>query len=430
MKSTDLNSVIDEVHSTAAISAHAKEKIRMQAQRYQRGSLSLLKRKSKPDTWVFRYYVGQGSRRVYKKQIVGTVLEFPKRKDAEKAVAQLRVDVNEGAAFAPINLDQLAAHYQRVEVPSKAYSTREGYKHYLRLHILPKWGNQSLSPIKSVEVESWLRNLKTAKGKPASPGTRTKIRNLLSAVFTHAIRYEWAARNPISPVRSSSKRLRTPDILTPGEFQALVLALSQRERVIVLLAGSTGLRRGELIGLRWGDIDLELRQANVTRSVWRNVEGETKTEASRKPVPLHPVLVEELKQWRRVTLYRSDEDFVFPSIAKNGTQPISPDMILKRHIRPALEQIGVTKRIGFHSFRHGLATMLRQQGVDIKTAQELMRHANSRITLEIYQQSVGEEKREAQMKVMGMLLAPNRKGAEGSNPSAPLHHHRKQVSIP
>jgi integrase len=101
-------------------------------------------------------------------------------------------------------------------------------------------------------------------------------------------------------------------------------------------------------------------------------------------VPLHSVLVEELRQWRKISLYRSDEDFVFPSIAKNGGQPISPDMILKRHIRPALKQVGVTKRIGFHSFRHGLATMLRQRGVDIKTAQELLRNANSRITLEIY----------------------------------------------
>lgn len=189
----------------------------------------------------------------------------------------------------------------------------------------------------SVEVESWLRTLKTVKGNPASPGTRTKIRNLLSTVFSHAIRYEWAARNPISPVRSSAKRLRTPDILTPGEFQALIAALSLRERVIVLLAGSTGLRRGELIGLRWSDVDLETRQANVTRSVWRNVEGETKTESSRKPVPLHPALVEELRQWRTISLYRSDDDFVFPSIAKNGGQPISPDMILKRHIRPALK---------------------------------------------------------------------------------------------
>jgi integrase len=368
MKFTDLNPAVEEVHSTEAISAHAKEKIRMHAQRYQRGCLSLLKRKSKPDIWVFRYYVDETSRRIYKKKIVGTVVEFPKRKDAEKAVAQLRVDVNEGAAFAPTNLDQLAAHYQRVELSNKAFSTREGYRHYLKLHILPRWGNHTLSAVKSVEVESWLRHLTTTKAKPASPGTKTKIRNLMSAIFSHAIRYEWAARNPISAVRSSSKRLRTPDILTPEEFRLLVGALSPRERVLVLLAGSTGLRRGELIALRWRDIDLAMRQANLTHSVWRNVEGDTKTEASRKPVPLHSALVDELEQWRRVTLYRSEEDFIFPSIAKNGTQPISPDMILKRHIRPALKQIGVTKRIGFHSFRHGLATMLRQRGVDIKTA--------------------------------------------------------------
>ncbi len=106
-------------------------------------------------------------------------------------------------------------------------------------------------------------------------------------------------------------------------------------------------------------------------------------------------------------------------------------MILKRRIRPALKQIGVTNRIGFHSFRHGLVTILLwQRGVDIKTAQELLRHANSGITRKIYQQSVREEKRDAQDRVMGMLLAANEKGAEGSNPSAPLELYRKQLNEP
>ena len=167
-----------------------------------------------------------------------------------------------------------------------------------------------------------------------------------------------------------------------------MLELPQRERVMVLLDGSTGLRRGELIALRWRDLDFELNQANVTRSVWRNVEGDAKTEASRKPVPIHPIVIEQLKQWRLVTLYQSEEDYLFPSIAKNGSQPITPDMILRRHIRPALERIGVTKRIGWHSFRHSLGTMLRQKGVDVKTAQELLRHANSRTTMDLHQQSV------------------------------------------
>ena len=387
----------------------------MQAPRYQRGSLSLQKRKSQPDAWVYRYYADEGDRRVYKKKFLGTVIEFPKRKDAEKAVAQLRVDVNDGASFAPMNLEQLVTHYKRVELPLKAHSTAEGYKNYLTLHIVPKWGKHSLSAIKSVEVETWLRNLKKVNGKPASPGTKTKIRNLMSALFAHAVRYEWAARNPITAVRTSAKRLRTPDILTAEELQALLLKLSQRERVMVLIAAITGLRRGELIALRWQDVDFELFQANVTHAVWHNVEGDCKTEASRKPVPLPQLVIEELKHWRSVTLYRADTDYLFPSVAKNGSQPLQPDMILRRHIRPALKQLGVTKRIGFHSFRHGLAVMLRQQGVDLKTAQELLRHANSRITLEVYQQAVGAEKRVAQgLAVRGLL-----EGGLTQHPSAP-----------
>jgi hypothetical protein len=67
-------------------------------------------------------------------------------------------------------------------------------------------------------------------------------------------------------------------------------------------------------------------------------------------------------------------------------------VVLKRHIRPALERLGVKKRIGWQSFRHGLSDPLRQVGVEIKTAEELFRYANSRITLDIYQQSLSEEK--------------------------------------
>jgi len=385
----------------------------MKAQRYQRGSLSLQKRKSQPDVWVYRYYADdETGHRAYRKKIVGTVIEFPKRRDAERAIAQVRVDVNAGMDFAPINLEQLIAHYRREELPRKAPSTIAGYENYLVLHVIPRWGKHSLSSIKAVEVEAWLRGLKKANGKPASPGTKTKIRNLMSALFAHAIRYEWAARNPISAVRTSAKRLGTPDILTAEEFQALLKSLQPREQVMVALAGATGLRRGEIIGLRWRDLDFELGQADVVRSVWHNIEGDTKTEASRKPVPLPGLVVDVLKNWRETTLYSTDDDYLFPSVAKNGAQPIAPDMILKRHIRPALKELGINKRIGWHSFRHGLATTLRQLGVDVKTAQELLRHANPRLTLEIYQQAVSQEKRDAQ------VLAFN--GLFGQDPSAPF----------
>src|SRR5215831_14105195 len=82
-----------------------------------------------------------------------------------------------------------------------------------------------------------------------------KIRNLMSVLFNHACRYELFDRNPNHLVRQSAKRRRTPTVLMPAEIKALVDNLSIRERTLVLLAVSTGLRQSELFGLKWGDID-------------------------------------------------------------------------------------------------------------------------------------------------------------------------------
>jgi integrase len=172
-------------------------------------------------------------------------------------------------------------------------------------------------------------------------------------------------------------------------------------------------------------VSFEDNEASVTHAIWRNVVGNTKTEASRKPLARHPFVMEELKKWTSITLYRSEDDYLIPSIVKNGAQPLQPDMILRRHIRPAHKRIGVTKRIGWHSFRHGLATMLRQKKVDVKTAQEMMRHANSRIMIDFYQQAVSEEKRDAQELAMQGLLG------EGANsvPFSTLKSSRKEEVI-
>ena len=123
----------------------------------------------------------------------------------------------------------------------------------------------------------------------------------------------------------------------------------------------------------------------VTRSCVRNRFGAVKTEASGKPVPLHQSVCDVLAEWRGESDYKADEDFLFPTLCKNGEQPLMPDMVLKKVIRPALVHAGITgKIIGWHSFRHSLATNLRSLGVDVKIAQELLRHANTRTTMDIY----------------------------------------------
>lgn len=118
---------------------------------------------------------------------------------------------------------------------------------------------------------------------------------------------------------------------------------------------------------------------------------------SKGPVPLHPVVLESLHDWKRQSLYKNDGDFLFPSIRLNGTKPLSPDSLLKKAIRPALIRAGIEgKIIGWHNFRHTLGTLLRALGTDIKVAQDLLRHANSRTTLDIYTHAVSQQKRNAE----------------------------------
>ena len=230
----------------------------------------------------------------------------------------------------------------------------------------------------------------------------------MSALFAHARRYGMTQANPIQGVRCSAKRLRDPDILTPAEYEALIHELPQRERVMVMLAGTTGMRRSELIALTWRDVNFETLQVDINKSCVRSQIGETKTAASAKPVPLHAAVAEALQAWLKVTGYPEAGDFLFPSLRSNGKIPVWPDMILRKVIRPAAARAGIVeKTIGWHTFRHSLGTNLRALGVDIKTAQELLRHSNSRITLVLYNQAVSADKRAANTKVVEMLLTPH-----------------------
>jgi len=100
------------------------------------------------------------------------------------------------------------------------------------------------------------------------------------------------------------------------------------------------------------------------------------------------------------------EDWVFASPTVGGKQPYWPDNLMKRYIKPVARKAGITKNIGWHTFRHSFGTLLKANGEDVKTVQELLRHANSRITLDVYTQAVTSNKRAAQSKVVRMMV-PN-----------------------
>src|SRR2546427_12548325 len=130
----------------------------------------------------------------------------------------------------------------------RSHATKKIYQVYLTRWIRPHWQKYELADVRTIQV-AWLRGLPLAKSSCA------KIRNLMSVLFNHACRYELFDRNPIYLVRQSAKRRTAPTLLTPVEIRTLLEGLGLRERTLVLLAASAGLRQSELFGLKLGDID-------------------------------------------------------------------------------------------------------------------------------------------------------------------------------
>jgi len=389
--------------------------------RFQQGSLQREVRTKGPEAWVFRWYetTADGKR---KRQycVIGTVEQYPTESAAQVAAAGLRLEINvevPKVAHKPVTVADLITHYEEKELDlkstdldeyEKAHSTKQIYRTVLERWIKPRWGDLRIDAVRTVAVEGWLRKLTLTDGERMARGTKAKIRNIMHALFNHAIRYEWLPQsaNPITRVRQSAKRERIPDVLEITEIQALLQELSLRERLLVTMDVITGLRRSELVGIKWSDVDFERLEISITRSVVLQVVGNCKTEASRKPVPLESAVAEDLWLWKQNSPYSGPDDWVFPSHRKKGTQPIWLDTVLKRDIQPAAKRAGISKRIGWHTFRHTYSTLLKANGEDIKVVQELLRHANSKITMDTYTQELSPAKRQAQNKVANMILLP------------------------
>jgi integrase len=330
------------------------------------------------------------------------------------------------------------------EEDERAWSTRKRYESVLKSWIEPRWSKVPLEQFVAGQVEKWLRSLrqkprkkqeqpqvsvqsstcgkkkKKAKPKRLARGTKAKIRNLMSVLFNHAIRWKLFDKNPISGpgrkagVRQSGKRKKAPTVLTVAEMRLLLSKLSIRETALVSTDMITGIRRGELAGLKWKDVDFKRLVLHIRRSVVDQVTGKCKTEASAKPVPIDDYTAKDLLAWYRVTPYRRPDNWVFATDSaragkKRGKQPLWLSKVMQYHIQPLVQRLGIQKRVSWHTFRHTFTTLLTANNENVKVVQELLRHASSRITLDFYAQAEMEDKRRAQSRIAHSLHKPERK---------------------
>ena len=386
---------------------------------YQQGSIRRVARKKGPDVWVFRWRTTHpdGSRKE-NNRVIGTVLEFRTKAAAERATEALRTTINSTTPRTSIlgmTFGELARHYiareldvdqQQARAP-KAHSTVEGNRRYLQRWVVPRWDKTPISDMEPILIEDWLSELGRGNHGLAN-GTRLKIRNIMSVVFRHGIRHGFLPRdaqaNPVKYVRQSGRSTKEHTILTQAQAMAILTYLEEPVRTMAWLDATTGLRVSELLALRWDDIDFEAGVIHIKRGIVYNVVGATKSGASKSRIPIAPTVLASLERWRRETPYAAPEDWVFASPRMKGRKPYRSNTLVANHLKGAAEMAGVKGAVGWHTFRRSISTWMIDNDENVKVTQELMRHAQSKTTLDLYAKAVTLSKRRAHEKIVDGLL--------------------------
>ncbi|HLI33285.1 MAG TPA: tyrosine-type recombinase/integrase [Solirubrobacteraceae bacterium] len=304
-----------------------------------------------------------------------------------------------GTARTGVSFAGVAAEYMRHLERDRELkpSTLRGYRSILRAYLLPAFGERLVETITTAEVESWRDGLQPAAitAKRQAPGasalqlsnsTKTRILTLLHGIFAFACKRYGLTHNPVTPIeRLRSRSAGGIEVLSPEEVWALVRAAqSEQDRALFLSAAFTGLRRGELLALRWRDVDFDRSTVRVRASYAGGALTSPKSGKLRS-VPLAPDVAVSLQRLRRREHFTAEDDLVF--IGETGSYLDAS--ALRRRYKAALVRAGL-RPLRFHDLRHTFGTRMIAKA-DIRRVQEWMGHADIQTTMRYLHYAPREE---------------------------------------
>lgn len=350
--------------------------------------------KRKDGRWEGRYISSRNdnNKAVYSSVYGKTYTEVKSKLNEAKQTVEIHESVNQ-ICFSEIMDFWLSAN--RVKVKEATYTK---YYNIIEAHIKPKLGNLKSTDITSVEINNFLEEKLTNGKLDGSGGLSPTYVNSIALVISSIVNYainEGYCEPLTNPILKPSPYSKSPNTLTNSEYERLTNYLKSNTdstTIGIMLSLYTGLRIGEVCALQWKDIDFEQSILHVSSTVSRvkNESGGTKliidspkTRSSDRFVPIPKVLLsvlDDLYGHRKSCFVISDSDsFVNPRT-------------LEYRFHKVLTQANVSQT-NFHSLRHTFATKCIQIGMDVKSLSEILGHANSAITLNIYVHSSMELKR-------------------------------------
>jgi integrase len=364
----------------------------MARRRYQKGSIR--KRGKRHPVWELQWwadFIGEGGKIVRRREstILGYACEITRRQALKLADEHLR-PLNMGKVT-PLSSLTFGQFVERQFVPNflptLKLSTQKRYRQTLDTHLLPAFGDTRLCEIGTLDVQRFvLQKMERGLGWESC----SHLKNLISKVFGMAKRWNFfAVDNPAQGVELPEKKAaREKHVLSPQQIRALLMLLKEPCRTMLLLGVLTGLRIGEILGLRWKDVDFTLGELRVEQAVYRGTVGTPKTKGSRRVLPLPEAVMISLRPLQGSA---SEDSLVFRT---EENTPYRDNNLRHRELKPAGVKIGAPW-LSWHTLRRTHATLLQTAGGSLKDASAQLGHSKLSTTHEIYTQPLPAHQRMA-----------------------------------
>jgi integrase len=301
-------------------------------------------------------------------------------------------------------------------------STSESYRRMIDNHIVPTLGDVRLQELATPMLSRLYRDLlesgRLVRGKRLhglkglSPRTVAYVHGILVTALGDAVAWGFIARNPAASAKRPRVKRASPKTWNADELRAFLASVKgERHYSGFYVAAMTGVRRGELLGLRWSDLDLDSKSLHVRQTVLavrhKIVFGEPKTARGRRQIALDPATVELLKEHRKRQAAErlawgpayAQNDLVF---AREDGSPVHPESFAKVFGRRVA--VSGLPRLSFHGLRHTHASILLAARVNPKVVSERLGHASVAFTLDIYSHAIPDLQEEAAEKAAAMVL--------------------------
>ena len=327
--------------------------------------------------WVIDFYDNQGKRR-WK-----TLPKGATKTKAKEAMRDIEDQLSRGIYLPDKRIPlfkEVAKDWIEYKRPNLRQSTWSVYEGHTRNHF-HDFDNLKINRITTARIEKYIVD---RQNQEMNISTIKKILVTLGQIMAYAVRHKYIDFNPArdaeKPIGQGNTKKQKIRVLTPDEINALIDAESgPKYKILFQLAIFSGARQGEILGLKWSDVDWENSQIHIQRTFNNDAWYDTKTDTSDRKIDLGPAMMTALKKWK-LACPTSELNLVFPNKAEN---PINHNNLVNRHFNPALKAAGLPK-IRFHDLRHTYASLLIEQGENIKYIQSQLGHSSPSVTLNIY----------------------------------------------